>query len=57
MVINEGLFQKRCKQRDLKCVNGKWFCHYELAKNELPSSVYGDAQPIYIEESYRKHTC
>lgn len=110
MVINEGLFQKRCKQRksylvylvtscemgsegwsgwdyyavahgsteeeiyndwieqckiiygvdlseDLKCVNGKWFCHYELAKNELPSSVYGDAQPIYIEESYKKHTC
>ena len=108
MVINEDLFQKRCKQKksylvylvtscemgsegwsgwsyyavahgdtdeeiynewieqckiiyrvdltgDLRCVDGKWYCRYELIKNELPNSVYGDAQPIYIEKSYRKH--
>ena len=108
VIINEELFQKRCKQRksylvylvtecemgsegwsgwsyyaiahgdtdeeiyndwieqckilygvdlsnDLKCVNGKWYCYYELAKNELPSSVYGDSQPLCIEKCYRKH--
>ena len=41
---------------DLKCMNGKWYCYYELAKNELPSSVYGDSQPLCIEKCYRKHT-
>lgn len=108
MVINEELFQKRCRQRksylvyllmecemgtegwsgwnyyavvhgdtdeevyndwveqckiiygvdfseDLKCYNGKWFCRYELVKHELPSSVYGHSQPLFIEECYRKH--
>jgi hypothetical protein len=40
---------------DLKCVNGKWYCRYELVKSELPNSVYGHAQPIYIEKSYKKH--
>ena len=40
---------------DLKCRDGKWYCYYELAKNELPSSVYGDSQPLRIEKCYRKH--
>lgn len=108
MIINEKLFQKRCKQRkvylvylvnpcemgfegwsgwqyyavahgdtdeeiyndwieqvkiiygadlseDLKCVNGKWRCYYELAKNELPTSVYGHSQQLIIEKCYEKH--
>lgn len=42
--------------KDLKCRNGKWYCYYyELAKNELPSSVYGDSQPLFIEKCYKKH--
>ena len=40
---------------DLKYHNGKWFCYYELAKNELPISVYGHSQPIFVEACYRKH--
>ena len=108
MIINEELFQKRCKQgaylvyllsscemgseglsgwmyyavahgstdeeiyndwveqckviygvdlsEDLECLNGKWYCcYYELVKNELPSAVYGDSQPLLIEKCYRKH--
>ena len=107
MIINEELFQKRCKQgaylvyllsdcemgseglsgwmyyavahgstdeeiyndwveqckviygvdlsENLECINGKWFCYYELVKNELPSCVYGNSQPLYIEKCYSKH--
>ena len=40
---------------DLKCHNGKWFCYYELAKNELPISVYGHSQPLQITKCYQKH--
>lgn len=41
---------------DLKCKNNKWYCHYyELCKNELPRSVYGDAQSIFIEKRFREH--
>lgn len=108
MIINEELFQKRCKQRkvylvylvttcetgsegwsgwdyyavahgdtdeeiyndwidqvkviygvdlskDLQCRNGKWYCYYELVKNELPTSIYGHSLPLFIEKSYEKH--
>ena len=41
--------------KDLRCMNGNWYCYYELAKNELPSSVYGDSKPLCIETCYRKH--
>lgn len=41
--------------KDLKSYNGKWFCRYELSKNELPKSVYGKSQPLYIQECYRQH--
>ena len=40
---------------DLECINGKWYCYYELVKNELPSTVYGDSQPLFIEKCYSKH--
>ena len=40
----------------LRCDNGYWSCYYPLAKNELPTSVYGDSQPLFIEVQYRKHT-
>lgn len=33
-----------------------WSCYYRLAKNELPSFVYGDSQPLNIEKCYRKYT-
>ena len=40
---------------DLRCTNGYWYCHYPLCKNELPTSVYGDSQPIWVEAQYKKH--
>lgn len=42
--------------KDLKCHNGYWSCYYPLAKNELPTSVYGDSQPLFVEAQYRKHS-
>lgn len=42
--------------KDLRCHNGKWFCYYELAKNELPTSVYGHSEPLYVGKNYREHT-
>lgn len=42
---------------DLKCVNGCWSCHYPICKNELPTSIYGESQPIFVEAQYRKHLC
>lgn len=41
---------------DLKCTDGRWSCHYPLYKNELPTSVYGNSQPILVEAQYRKHS-
>ena len=41
--------------KDLKCTNGFWSCYYPLCKNELPTEVYGDSQPLFIEAQYRKH--
>lgn len=41
----------------LRCSSdGCWTCHYPLYKNELPTSVYGDSQPMLVEAQYRKHT-
>lgn len=40
---------------DLRCTNGYWSCYYPLCKNELPTSVYGDSQPLLVEAQYRKH--
>lgn len=41
---------------DLKYSNGYWHCHYyPLCKNELPTSIYGDSQPLFVETQYRKH--
>lgn len=40
---------------DLKCYNGHWSCYYDLAKNELPVSIYGHAQPLFIPKSYLIH--
>lgn len=42
--------------KDLNCHDGQWSCYYKLAKNELPTSIYGDSQPLFIEKQYRKHT-
>ena len=40
---------------DLRCTNGYWSCYYPLCKNELPTSIYGDSQPLFVEAQYRKH--
>lgn len=41
--------------KDLKCYDGFWSCYYPLVKNELPTSIYGDSQQLYIEKSFRSH--
>jgi len=40
---------------DLKEHNGYWSCYYPIYKNQLPTSVYGDSQPLLIEKCFRKH--
>lgn len=30
--------------------DGRWTCYYDLAKNELPTSVYGVSKPLLIEK-------
>lgn len=40
---------------DLKCINGYWSCYYPICKNELPTSIYGHSQSIFIEAQYKKH--
>lgn len=66
MILNEELFQKRCRQRKSylvyllnSCEMGSegfsGWSYYELAKNELPRTVYGESQPLYVQECYRKH--
>ena len=41
--------------KDLNCCDGYWSCYYPLAKNELPTSVYGNSYPLFVEAQYRKH--
>ena len=41
---------------DLRCWNGHWSCYYPLYKTELPTSVYGDSQPLSIAAPYRSHS-
>ena len=40
---------------NLKCNNGEWSCYYKLVKNELPSSVYGHSQPLYVNGRHIEH--
>ena len=40
---------------DLKCINGYWSCYYPICKNELPTSIYGHSQSIFVEAQYKKH--
>ncbi len=40
---------------DLRCTNGYWSCYYPLYKNELPTLIYGDSLPLFIEKQYKKH--
>lgn len=40
---------------DLKCNNGVWSCYYPLAKNILPTEVYGNALPLKVEENFERH--
>ena len=35
--------------------NGSWSCYYPLCKCEIPTSVYGDSNPIQIIKCYREH--
>ena len=39
---------------DLKCTDEYWSCYYPLCKNELPTEVDGDSQPLFIEAQYKK---
>jgi hypothetical protein len=41
--------------KDLKCRDGYWYCYYPIHKCELPTSVYGNSEPINIEKCYSKH--
>lgn len=34
--------------------SGTWSCYYLLAKNELPTSVYGVSEPLKIEKCYQR---
>lgn len=40
---------------ELKCINGYWSCYYPICKNELPTSIYGYSQSIFVEAQYKKH--
>lgn len=32
-----------------------WSCYYPLAKNELPTSVYGNSKELTIDKKYDEH--
>ena len=41
--------------KDLNCHDGYRSCYYPLARNELPTSVYGKSYPLFVEAQYKEH--